>query len=139
MKSIPCPAHRIDRDEERRGILMSRFLIGLVLLAGMAMSGNAAVAAEAGSAASERFKALYEREWDWRQTQFPGADDEDSQEKIADRLPKVDPATQAERTRYWQDVLQQLDAIPVSALPEQEQVDYQVYRNQIEVLLDRQR
>lgn len=118
---------------------MNRFLIGFVLLAGMTMAGNAAVAAESAPAAVKRFKALYEREWDWRQTQFAGADDEDSEGKTADHLPKVDPATQAERTRYWQGVLRQLDAIAVSALPEQEQVNYQVYRNQIEVLLDRQR
>lgn len=118
---------------------MNRFLIGFVLLAGMTMAGDVAVAAESAPAAVKRFKALYEREWDWRQTQFAGADDEDSEGKTADHLPKVDPATQAERTRYWQDVLRQLDAIAVSALPEQEQVNYQVYRNQIEVLLDRQR
>nr|WP_310093742.1 DUF885 family protein [Pseudoxanthomonas sacheonensis] len=104
----------------------------------MAMGGNVAAAASS-AAPAERFKTLYEREWDWRQTQFAGADDEDSEGKTADHLPKVDPATQAERTRYWQDVLRQLDAIPVSALPEQEQVNYQVYRNQIEVLLDQQR
>ncbi|MDR6842104.1 DUF885 domain-containing protein [Pseudoxanthomonas sacheonensis] len=117
---------------------MNRLLIGFVLLAAMAMGGNVAAAASS-AAPAERFKTLYEREWDWRQTQFAGADDEDSEGKTADHLPKVDPATQAERTRYWQDVLRQLDAIPVSALPEQEQVNYQVYRNQIEVLLDQQR
>lgn len=117
---------------------MNRLLIGFVLFVGVAMDGNVA-AATSSPAPAERFKALYEREWDWRQTQFAGADDEDSEGKTADHLPKVDPATQAERTRYWQDVLRQLDAIPVSALPEQEQVNYQVYRYQIEVLLDQQR
>lgn len=140
MKSIlSLFTHRTDRDENQRGILMNRLLIGFVLLAGMTMAGNAAVAAESAPAAVKRFKALYEREWDWRQTQFAGADDEDSEGKTADHLPKVDPATQAERTRYWQDVLRQLDAIPLSALSEQEQVNYQVYRNQIEVLLGQQR
>ncbi|WP_255402756.1 DUF885 family protein [Pseudoxanthomonas sp. CF125] len=104
----------------------------------MTMGGNVAAAASS-AAPAERFKTLYEREWDWRQTQFAGADDEDSEGKTADHLPKVDPATQAERTRYWQDVLRQLDAIPLSALSEQEQVNHQVYRNQIEVLLGQQR
>ena len=139
MKSIPSLfTHRTERDENKRSILMNRLLLGFVLLAGMTMGGNVAAAASS-AAPAERFKTLYEREWDWRQTQFAGADDEDSEGKTADHLPKVDPATQAERTRYWQDVLRQLDAIPLSALSEQEQVNYQVYRNQIEVLLGQQR
>ncbi|SDR05696.1 Uncharacterized conserved protein, DUF885 familyt [Pseudoxanthomonas sp. CF125] len=139
MKSIlSLFTHRTERDENQRGILMNRLLLGFVLLAGMTMGGNVAAAASS-AAPAERFKTLYEREWDWRQTQFAGADDEDSEGKTADHLPKVDPATQAERTRYWQDVLRQLDAIPLSALSEQEQVNHQVYRNQIEVLLGQQR
>ncbi|MFT4247065.1 MAG: DUF885 family protein [Pseudomonas sp.] len=99
----------------------------------------AAEAAPTGDTAASRFKALYQREWTWRQAQFAGADDEDSQGQAADHLPRVDPATQAARTAYWQQVMRELDAIDQAQLPLPELVNYQVYRQQIAVFLDRQR
>ncbi|MGS8566362.1 hypothetical protein, partial [Salmonella enterica] len=54
---------------------------------------------------------------------------------LADHLPKVDAAIQAARERYWADVLQQLDAIPVNQLHGDDPVNYAVYRNQIQTLL----
>ncbi|GHH58531.1 DUF885 domain-containing protein [[Pseudomonas] boreopolis] len=95
--------------------------------------------AAATEAATQRFKALYQREWAWRQQQFAGADDEDGQGAPADHLPRVDPATQQVRTAYWQQVMKELDAIPQDQLPQAEQVNYQVYRQQIAVFLDQQR
>ncbi|WP_295968725.1 DUF885 family protein [uncultured Xanthomonas sp.] len=97
-----------------------------------------AAAAPAGDAGA-RFKALYQREWKWRQEQFAGADDEDAQGQAANHLPKVDPATQAQRTAYWQQTLHDLDAIDPAQLSAQDQVNYQVYRQQLQVLLDQQR
>jgi uncharacterized protein (DUF885 family) len=81
---------------------------------------------------------LYEREWKWRQQQFAGADDENGPGAAADHLPKVDPVTQQARTAYWQQVIRELDAIPQDQLPQSELVNYQVYRQQIEVFLDQQ-
>jgi uncharacterized protein (DUF885 family) len=86
-----------------------------------------------------RFKALYQREWQWRQQQYAGADSEDATAQPADHLPKVDPATQQARTDYWRQVLSELDAIERGALDASSQVDYDVYRNQIVTLLDQQR
>ncbi|MEE7546235.1 DUF885 family protein, partial [Xanthomonas sp. Kuri4-1] len=74
-----------------------------------------------------------------RQEQFAGADDEDAQGKPADHLPRVDAATQAQRTAYWRQVLAELDAIAPAQLSAVDQVNYQVYRQQIEVFLDQQR
>jgi uncharacterized protein (DUF885 family) len=88
--------------------------------------------------ATQTFHDLYTREWHWRQEQFAGADDEDSQGKAADHLPKVDAATQGMREKYWSDVLQQLHAIPENQLSAEDQVDYAVYQQQIEVLLNDQ-
>jgi uncharacterized protein (DUF885 family) len=84
---------------------------------------------------SQRFHDLYTREWQWRQQQFAGADDEDRQGRQADHLPKVDATTQAMREQYWADVLKQLDAIPKSQLSDADQINYAVYRQQIDVLL----
>ena len=58
---------------------------------------------------------------------------------IRDHLPKVDPASQAMRLRMWQDVLEKLDAIPRAQLSPAEQLNYDVYRPQIETLIASQR
>ncbi len=82
-----------------------------------------------------QFRAIYTQEWQWRQAQFAGSDDEDGEGKPADHLPRVDPATQAARERYWADVLKRLDAIAPKDLRGDDPVNYAVYRNQIETLL----
>ena len=61
---------------------------------------------------------------------FPGS--KESTKPVPDRLPKVDPATQEMRLRYWQDVLHKLDDIPRAQLSPEEQINYDVYRPEIE-------
>src|SRR5271170_3017068 len=80
-----------------------------------------------------RLQAIYTAEWKWRDEQFP--DNEDAQKPIQDHLPKVDPATQAMRLRMWQEVLQKLDSISRADLSPAEQLNYDVYRPQIEALI----
>ena len=87
--------------------------------------------------ADSRLKTIYTAEWKWREDQFP--DDEDSQKPIQDHLPKVDPATQNMRLAKWQDTLAQLDALPRNDLSPAEQLNYAVYRPQIETLIANQR
>jgi len=127
--------------------------LGLQLLLGsnMAMAamvetsvqpiGPSSDAAHAGSKADnagKRFHDLYTSEWQWRQLQFAGADDEDGPAQAASHLPKVDAATQAMRENYWATVLKTLDAIPRSQLSDEDQVNYAVYKQQIQVLLSDQ-
>jgi uncharacterized protein (DUF885 family) len=80
--------------------------------------------------ADERLRNIYREEWKWRLEQFPGL--EGIAKPVADRLPKVDPATQEMRLHYWQDVLHKLDAIPRAQLSPEEQINYDVYRPEIE-------
>jgi len=87
--------------------------------------------------ADMRLQGIYTREWQWRMEQLP--DDEDSTKQIADHLPRVDPATQQMRLGYWQEVLRQLDAIPRASLSAKEQVNLDIYRAQIVVLIANQR
>ncbi|HEY0342574.1 MAG TPA: DUF885 family protein, partial [Steroidobacteraceae bacterium] len=87
--------------------------------------------------ADARLRSIYSTEWQWREQQF--ADDEDSQKPIADHLPKVDPASQEARLRYWEDVLQKLDAIPLATLSPGEQINLDVYYPQIQVLIASQK
>ncbi|MGH8094189.1 MAG: DUF885 domain-containing protein [Chthoniobacterales bacterium] len=80
--------------------------------------------------ADERLRAIYTEEWKWRLEQFPGL--EGTTKPVADRLPKEDAATQEIRLRYWQDVLHKLDGIQRAQLSPEEQINYDVYRPEIE-------
>jgi hypothetical protein len=80
--------------------------------------------------ADERLRAIYAEEWKWRLEQFPGL--EGVEKPVPDRLPRVDPATQEMRLRYWQEVLHKLDDVPRAQLSPQEQINYDVYRPEIE-------
>ncbi|HEX3810476.1 MAG TPA: DUF885 family protein [Rhizomicrobium sp.] len=94
----------------------------------------AAMPAQAASkGADEQFKALYTKEWTWRQEQY--AEDEDGKRPVIDHLPKVDPASQEMRLHYWQDVMTQLNAIPRDKLSAENQVNYDVYKPQIAALI----
>jgi uncharacterized protein (DUF885 family) len=88
-------------------------------------------------AADERFRALYEAEWRWRKEQLPGG--EDSNKPLADHLPKVDPASQRERRERWEETLRKVNALARDALSPGEQVNYDIYRAQLQVLIANQR
>jgi uncharacterized protein (DUF885 family) len=83
--------------------------------------------------ADARLEAIYTAEWKWREQQFP--DNENTQKPVQDHLPKVDPATQAMRLARWQDTLRQLDTISRAQLSPAEQLNYDVYKPQIEALI----
>jgi len=80
--------------------------------------------------ADARLRAVYTEEWKWRREQFPNQ--EDSTKPIVDHLPKEDPATQEMRLNYWREVLRKLDAIQRAQLSSEEQVNYHLYRREIE-------
>src|SRR5437868_1041002 len=102
--------------------------IGILFFGAAVMSGIPSMAAT--PSADARLRAIYTEEWKWRLEQFP--DQEDSTKPIADHLPKQDPASQQMRQHYWQNVLHKLDAIPRAQLSPQEQINYDVYRPEIE-------
>lgn len=88
--------------------------------------------------ADARFKTIYETEWAWRQDELARSDGPED-DTLAPRLPRVDAASQARRLAYWQDVRQRLDAISPTDLSPAQRVNYQVYRDQIDVLVNQQR
>jgi len=108
----------------------------LLAVSGPLLSGGCSQQS-AQPSAEERFRAVYEAEWRWRKEQWPGG--EDRAEPVADHLPKEDPATQQQRRRYWEKTLGQVDAIPRAQLSAESQVNYDIYRAQLQVLLDDQR
>lgn len=105
------------------------------LLAPIAVIAVAAPAL-AQSPADMRFRAIADTEWAWRQTEGiadlpPGA--------VRQHLPDVSATAQERRTAKWEAVLKALAAIDPTTLSPDAQVDYGVYRAQIERLLDDQR
>ena len=103
------------------------------LVTSLFAAGLALTALAHAETADDRFKALYQKEWTWRQEQFPGQDDEDRESKPTDnRLTDVGADAQNERLKYWDDVLKQLDAIPVADLSADNKVNVAIYRPQIE-------
>ncbi len=106
-----------------------------LLLGGMAMATMAYADTPKTDSADDRFKAIYSTEWDWRQQQFPGLDDEDRAASAHDdRLPAVDAATQKQRLKYWQEVLGKIAEIPAAELSPENRINLAVYKPQIENL-----
>ncbi len=77
--------------------------------------------------ASERLRALYSEEWDWRRREFQRNDSGGGPTRFAD----IDPAAQQRRRDYWTRALAQLDSIPYASLSADEQVNYQVFRTSL--------
>lgn len=89
------------------------------------------------SPADTAFRKLYTDEWSWRQQQVSG--DEDSGDAaIRPDLPDVSPEAQAKRLARWQSVEKSLGAIDRSALSPANRTNYDVYRQQISVLIGQQ-
>ncbi len=81
--------------------------------------------------ADERLRALYTEEWAWRQQEFGRRGDDAGEGGGAERLPRVDAASQQARLAYWTRALATLDAIPFDQLSLEEKVNAQVFRASI--------
>lgn len=83
--------------------------------------------------ADARFKAIWQREGEWRKHLDSSDLDEDSvSDNMSAHLPDVSPQAQAQRLAYWDDVLKQLATIDPQQLSPTERVNYLVYKPQIE-------
>lgn len=111
----------------------------LSLLLGAAAPVMAAPAAAPASLAAEskadaQFRAIYEKEWKWRQAETGQADEDSDTTGDNPRLPDVSPAAQQARLKVWDDVLAQLDKLDATRLSPANQVNLQIYRPQVENL-----
>lgn len=115
-----------------RIILLNRLLLLALLLIPSLAGAPAASAKE--SVADQKFQALYEKEWKWRQASF-GSVDEDSDDTAGnDHLPDVSAVAQAGRLKVWTDALHQLDGIDAAKLSPENRINLAVYRPQVEDL-----
>ncbi|CAM3251892.1 DUF885 domain-containing protein [Asticcacaulis taihuensis] len=82
----------------------------------------------------EQFKAIYTTEWAWRQS-LQQTDENNVNAGVAAHLPDVSAAAQSRQLVYWQDVESKLAAIDTKSLSAENQVNYQVYKTQIDGLV----
>ncbi|MDH5835617.1 DUF885 domain-containing protein [Luteimonas kalidii] len=83
------------------------------------------------SAADLALRALYEREWAWRQQEF-AREKIDGRWQASSRLPSVAPDDWERRAAYWTQVLEALDAIDPAQLSPAERVNAAVFRAMVE-------
>ena len=112
---------------------MRKFIAGVACAAALL----SVTCAHAQSAADARFKALTTREWHWRMAQF--AENPKANAPVEDHLPRVDAKTEAMQLAYWQKVMKALKAIPTAQLSPRNQINYDVYKPQVQTLINDQR
>ncbi len=115
-------------------LLLALALPGAIVHA--APARTSAPAALAVQDADAQFKAIYTKEWAWRQAGGGEASEDADAPANATRLPDVGAEAQAARLKVWDDVLQQLKAIDPATLSAENQVNYAIYRYQVENLAD---
>ncbi len=91
------------------------------------------------NAADSRLQALYTADWQWRQQLRGDEDDDETAVRLRPQLPLIDAASQAERLRHWTEVLQQLQSMEPAKLSPPELLNYEIFRAQIQSLLNAQR
>src|SRR4051794_25889697 len=111
-------------------------VVGLLAIASCGLMPCAVQAAPARVAAQNsadaRLRALYDGYGAWDAKESGNIQDSRGETKPADYLPKIDPATQMRRAVHLQDLLKQLDGIPVPQLSPQEKVNAAVFRTLLE-------
>ncbi|MGE8212558.1 MAG: DUF885 domain-containing protein [Stenotrophomonas sp.] len=84
----------------------------------------------------DQFKAIYEKEWAWRQTGGGEASEDSDAPASSTKLPDVGAAAQQARLKVWDDVLAQLEAIDPAKLSAENQVNYAIYKYQVQSLAE---
>lgn len=82
--------------------------------------------------ADARLEALYERAWDWSQSEKAMQRDGEGKWVKQGALPDVSEAAQQRRLAYWQATLAELDAIDENALSHEANINAQVFRQIVE-------
>ncbi|MFG3449665.1 DUF885 domain-containing protein [Stenotrophomonas sp. NPDC047960] len=116
--------------------LVAALLLALALPAPVALAAPSAPAAApaslaTGSPADAAFRAIYEKEWAWRQAGGGEASEDGDGPATATRMPDVGAAAQQARLAVWDDVLAQLDKLDTRALSPTNQVNHAIYRDQV--------
>ncbi|GAA5224097.1 DUF885 family protein [Membranihabitans marinus] len=85
--------------------------------------------------AADRLSRLYTDEWSWRTSELGSMT---GKAQVDGFLPDVSAEAQQARLSRWEQTLQELREIPREELPQAQQVDYDVYESQLQVLVEAQ-
>jgi uncharacterized protein (DUF885 family) len=102
---------------------------GRAALAVLALLVSAAAAA---ADDTERFRALYEKEWTFRMQEFPVFASSLGHADQAGRLGRVSEADQARRHAFWMDIRAGLNTISCERLDRADCVNYRIFKRQID-------
>ncbi len=86
--------------------------------------------------AAERFRELYEAEWEFRLSESPLLASWVGDKRFNNRLARQTPVDIQRRHRYWQEVLRQLDEIDPAQLDREGRVNYAIFERQIRSFVD---
>ena len=117
---------------------MTKLALALLLAAAAlpaAAQQPAPVPAPAPTSADQRLKVLYEAYAEWSAKEFGYFENAKGESEQAGYLPKVDPASNLRRAAHLQNLLAQLDAIPVAQLSASERVNAGVLRTILEAAI----
>ena len=103
-------------------MVIARILLLCCLLPACALAADA----------RSKFREIWQDEWEWRLQQMPLFATSVGVHTYDDRLGDVRPAVQQQRLEHWRNVLQDLDRVKPDDLDGSAQVDYAIYRAQIE-------
>ncbi|KGT82568.1 hypothetical protein OC00_18500, partial [Xanthomonas vasicola] len=107
---------------------------GFAATSAYAATPPAAATLTAEAPADARFRAIYEKEWAWRQAETGQADEDSDTTGDNTHLPDVSAAAQQARLAIWDGVLKQLDGIDPKQLSPANQINFAIYRPQVENL-----
>ena len=82
--------------------------------------------------ATERFTALYEKEWQFRLQEFPTLATSVGDHSQNHRLARVAESDQLRRHQFWTSVLTELAAIERSALDRNDRANYDIFKRQLD-------
>ncbi|QAY78755.1 DUF885 family protein [Sphingosinicella sp. BN140058] len=122
----------IDTERAARSTCRAASALAIVLCLGVATAHAQVPILSTAATADARLRALYEREWAWRQREFGHVPIGGERGNNEDHLPRVDAASQATRLAYWRAALRELDGIDVAALSREERINAEVLRATIE-------
>ena len=113
----------------------SLLALALLLAPGLAVLPSAAATPGAPAVqeppATQALRELYTREWQWRQ-QEEALEYIDGRWQPGSRMPAIAPQDWQRRAARWQEVLRQLDAIPLEGLAAEERINAEVFRAMVQ-------
>lgn len=102
-----------------------RFLTAVLTAIFVMVSGCAVAPAD--NSADDQLRALYEREFEWRQQQAGRKRNAEGKWTSATLLPSVTPESYATKLAYWEQALSELNEIPKAALSHEEAINAEVF------------